>query len=64
MSDEAEDIRESGPFCRHWVEIGDTCDEPCATCSHTCLRHYYGADRCDVEGCPCSKFVDVERPGT
>lgn len=63
MSDgEVEDEQEpvdSGPFCRHWRELGD-CDERCI-CSHRCDQHdSYGDGECNVDGCPCEAFKDAD----
>ena len=47
---------ESGPYCRHWSELG-FCESMC-TCGHWCGKHY--DDACDVELCPCEKFIDED----
>jgi hypothetical protein len=48
---------ESGPFCRHWSDLG-CCDDLCV-CGHTCSKHGY--DPCDASGCDCQFFVDKEQ---
>ena len=45
----------SGPFCRHWAELGD-CDVMCV-CGHGCNSHWDGA--CDVAECECAEWREV-----
>ena len=50
------DDYESGPFCRHWDDMG--CTVKCARCGHSCLRHGIGNDlSCD--DCNCREWLEV-----
>lgn len=54
---------DSGPFCRHWSDVGD-CDDLCI-CGHECRKHDFLDDNepCNVEGCTCQKFIDqIQEP--
>lgn len=46
----------SGPFCRHWSELGD-CDETCSECGHSCNEHYSN-NSCFSDGCTCTGWKD------
>lgn len=55
---------ESGPFCRHWAEVG-SCDESCASCGHSCNRHDIGdTTECNEWECDCKEWVDGDSPDT
>jgi hypothetical protein len=49
---------ESGPFCRHWGELG-ACDDKCK-CGHECRLHPSYDESCDAPWCACEKFEDAE----
>lgn len=56
MPDEDDDREwwdyESGPFCRHWGELG-YCEKPCPTCGHACNEHRDDT-ACMFTGCSCA----------
>lgn len=58
--DDDDEGYESGPFCRHYNELG-YCDEVCA-CDHKCNDHDPWGDvgRCEVAGCACDSWKDKE----
>lgn len=63
--DESDEAPESGPFCRHWSELG-CCEELCATCGHRCGQHDEG-DECfatndDGSPCDCIAWVNEGAP--
>lgn len=50
---------DSGPFCRHWSEVGD-CDEKCARCGHTCSDHGSLGDDSRCRVCDCPAWVEAD----
>ena len=61
MSEDEEYVEyESGPYCRHWSEVGD-CVLLCATCGHRCWEHEVGSGAaCMEDGCACEEWKDPE----
>lgn len=58
MDDEWDDY-ESGPFCKHWDNVG-ACDELCK-CGHRCGAHDHWDGGCYEDGCECKAFEDAEK---
>lgn len=54
---------DSGPFCRHYSQLGD-CDDICGACGHSCNMHDGGNDGngCDENGCTCPGWKESEEP--
>lgn len=63
MMDEPEDTDdwadyETGPFCRHFGQLG-ACDEECL-CGHTCSKHDNADGTCNDSDCDCEKWEEAE----
>jgi len=44
--DDDEGDGDSGPWCRHFIELGDGCDMVCPMCGHRCAAHSIDGPEC------------------
>ncbi len=57
----------SGPFCRHWTDLGGgECERQCAECGHVCGDHVppggdLKGERCIADGgCECKTWKEAQ----